>query len=91
MAGITVDTDALDQAATALGTYISEVLESIHKMRDAAVDCSDNMGSDLYSQKAIEKLGICIKDLSQTIQEAQDLRKKILAKKSAVESSYNNF
>ena len=53
MAGKTVDTESLGQAAVALGTYIADVKSNIQKMNDAAQDCSDNMGSDVYSKKGI--------------------------------------
>ena len=91
MASNTVDTESLGQAANALGVYIGEVQDNIQKMRDAATDCSDNMGSDVYSQKAIAKLGDCIKALSGTIQEAQSLRATILKKKQQIEESQNSF
>ena len=52
-------------------------------MNDAAQDCSDNMGSDVYSNKAITNLQTCAKELSKTIAGAEELRKKILAKKKA--------
>lgn len=91
MASNTVDTESLGQAANALGVYIGEVQDDIQKMRDAATDCSDNMGSDVYSQKAIAKLGDCIKTLSATIQEAQSLRTTILKKKQQIEESQNSF
>ena len=91
MAGKTVDTDSLGQAAAALGTYISEVNSNIQKMQDAAQDCSDNMGSDVYSKNAISKLGACAKELSKTIQEAEELKKKILAKKRQIEDSTRGF
>ncbi len=91
MSGNTVDTESLEQAAKALSGYIEEVQNNIQKMRDAATDCSDNMGSDVYSQKAIAKLGDCIKALSATIQEAQSLRATILKKKQQIEESQNSF
>lgn len=91
MASNTVDTESLGQAASALDTYISDVQNNIQKMRDAATDCSDNMGSDVYSQKAISKLGDCIKSLSKTIEEAESLKKTILAKKKQIEDSQNSF
>ena len=46
MAGKNVDTEALQKAAKALGTYIADVSNNVNKMRDAAADCRDNMGSD---------------------------------------------
>lgn len=87
--GSTVDTESLGQAANALGVYIGEVQENIQKMRDAATDCSDNMGSDVYSQKAISKLGDCIKSLNATIEQAKSLRQTILKKKQQIEQSQN--
>lgn len=91
MAGKTVDTESLGQAAAALGTYIADVQSNIKKMNDAAQDCSDNMGSDVYSKKAIENLRACVKELSRTIAEAENLRKKILAKKKQIEDSARGF
>lgn len=91
MANKTVDTESLGQAAAALGTYIEEVKNNIQKMRDAATDCSDNMGSDVYSKNAISKLESCAKDLAKTITEAEGLRSKILAKKKQIEDSAHGF
>ena len=91
MAGKTVDTESLGQAAAALGTYIADVKSNIQKMNDAAQDCSDNMGSDVYSKKAIANLQTCVKELSKTIASAEDLRKKILAKKKQIEDYVRGF
>ena len=91
MAGKNVDTDALQQAANALGTYIADVQNNVKKMKDAAVDCKDNMGSDVVSQKAVTKLNDCAKELSSTMKEAQDLQKKILAKKRQIEDLGSSF
>ena len=87
MSGRTVDTEALQQAANALGTYISEVTNDIRKMGDAAQDCSDNMGNDVYSQRAIAKLQSCRAALGKTMTQASELRQKILAKKREIEES----
>lgn len=91
MAGKNVDTDALQQAAKALGTYIADVSNNVKKMQDAAVDCKDNMGSDVVSQKAIAKLEDCAKDLSATLKQAEELQKKILAKKKQIEDYGSSF
>lgn len=85
MAGKTVDTEALGRAANALRTYVGEVQNNIRKMQDAAQDCADNMGSDVYSQKAINKLSQCSQSLSKTIYQANELMGKILAKKRQLE------
>ena len=91
MSGVTVSTEALEQAAAALGKYIEEVNGNIQKMKSAAQDCSDNMASDVYSRAAIEKLEVCIAELSKTVMEADSIRQKILTKKSEIESSMNGF
>lgn len=91
MAGKNVDTAALQQAANALGAYIADVSGNIRKMQDAAVDCKDNMGSDVVSQKAITKLEDCAKELSATLRNAQNLQKKILAKKKQIEEYGSSF
>lgn len=82
-----VDSDSLGMAAKALETYISEVQNNIQKMKDAAVDCSDNMGGDVYSKKAIEKMEDCAKALTKTIQEAEELLERILDRKTKIEES----
>lgn len=91
MAGRTVDTEALGQAANALRTYVGEVRENIRKMQDAATDCADNMGNDVYSQNAISKLQDCTKEVSKTISQANELMGKILAKKRQIEESQRAF
>lgn len=87
MAGKTVDTEALGQAAAALGTYIADVQNNIRKMNDAAQDCSDNMGNDVYSQRAIANLQLCARELTKTIASAEELRRRILATKRSIEDS----
>ena len=91
MAGKTVDTEALGKAAQALNNYISAMKLNIQKMKDAATDCSDNMGSDVYSQKAISKLDDCAKDLNSAMETAESLKNAILAKKREIEASHNVF
>lgn len=91
MAGVTVSTEALEQAAAALGKYIEEVSGNIQKMKSAAKDCSDNMASDVYSMAAVQRLEGCLAELSRTIIEAQNLRVKIQSKKTEIESSLHGF
>ena len=91
MASKTVDTEALGQAANALRTYVGEVQNNIHKMQDAATDCADNMGNDVYSQNAINKLQECTKEVSKTITQANELMGKILAKNRQIEESQRSF
>ena len=81
-----VETDALGQAAKALDEYITEINKNIEKMNDAAIDCQDNMGKDVLSQKAIEGLKDCITGLSKTIKKANELKTIILKKKKDIEN-----
>ena len=91
MDNITVDIESLGQVANALEVYIEEVQNNIQKMKDAATDCSDNMGTDVYSQKAIIELNSCIKSLRETIQEAESLKIAILKKIQEIEESDDVF
>lgn len=87
MSKTAVDTECLQAAANALAVYISEINSSIAKMKDAAIDCGDNMENDAYSQKAIAQLAECTKKLSTAISEAEALRNAILKKKKDIEDS----
>lgn len=87
MAGKNVDTNSLRQAASALSKYITDINASIYKMKDAAQDCSDNMGSDVYSKKAIDNLNECISELSKTMAEAEALRKRLLRQVQIIENN----
>lgn len=91
MASVTVDTEALGQASSALSTYIEEVQGNINKMKDAATDCADNMGNDVYSKNAISKLQECTTEISKTIAKASELKEKIDKKKRQIESSQGSF
>jgi predicted RNase H-like nuclease (RuvC/YqgF family) len=91
MAGKNVETDALQKAAKALETYIDDVSNNVKKMKDAALDCSDNMGNDVISQKAIRKLEECANDLTVSLNEAKELQGKILARKKQIENYGNSF
>ena len=87
MASRTVETEALGQAANALSNYADQIQQYIRKMQDAATDCSDNMGNDVYSQNAINKLQDCVQEVSKTIAQANGLMRKIIAKKRQIEDS----
>ena len=58
---------------------------NIQKMKDAARDCSDNMGSDKYSANAIADLEECIKKLSQAMEDAEETRRRIIETKNTIE------
>lgn len=84
-----LDLNDLQSAVQALQIYIQDVQSNIEVMNKAATDCMDNMGSDIYSEKAASKLQECVKSLSLTIEEAYELHGKILKKISDIEESQN--
>jgi hypothetical protein len=82
-----LDSDSMRTAAVALGEYINELAANEKKMKDAAVDCQDNMGSDQYSKLATARLNETVVGLDKAIREAEDLQKKILDWLKRVEDS----
>ena len=87
MSGKTVDTDALERANIALQKYIGTVQFGINYLQNAAQDCTDNMGSDVYSQKAVQQLEFCLKDMNSAIKKAEEVRQKIMRKQREIEDS----
>lgn len=83
--GKNTSTEALGTVAAALERYISDMNVNIQKMKDAARDCSDNMGSDKYSANAIADLEECIKKLSQAMEDAEETRRRIIETKNTIE------
>lgn len=83
--GKNTSTEALGTVAAALEWYISDMNVNIQKMKDAARDCSDNMGSDRYSANAIADLEECIKKLSQAMEDAEETRRRIIETKNTIE------
>lgn len=74
---VTVDTEAMEATIQALSVYIDDISGTISRMKDAAQDCSDNMGNDIISQKNIGRLELCIEQLSATLVKAEELKRKI--------------
>lgn len=78
-------TEALGTVAAALERYVSDMNLNIQKMKDAARDCSDNMGSDKYSANAIADLEECIRKLVQAMEDAEEIRRRIIDTKNIIE------
>lgn len=91
MSGKNVDTEALRQAAKALGGFIAEATNSIKKLQYAAVECKENMGNDVISQKAVMHLAGCTKELTATLKHAEELQGKILARARRIDDFGNSF
>ncbi len=77
MAYNNVDTDALRDVVAALDVYTTDMNGYIAQMKDAAQDCSDNMGSDRYCAKAIDNLDDCIIKLEKAMEYAEEIRAAI--------------
>ena len=80
-----LESEDLRSAAQAFQTYIQEVQDSVNIMQRAATDCMDNLGSDVFSNQAAARLQECVKNLSSTIQEAQDVQRQIQQKISELD------
>ena len=84
MAQKTVETQSLKLAAEGLEKYILEVQESIKQMKNAAIDCSDNLDHDVYTTRAINDLEECVVELNKGLEEAKNLREKIINRYNAI-------
>ena len=91
MSVVTLDIEALEQAANYLSSYIEDIQVNIKIMKEAALDCVDNMESDAFSKTAIVQLEKCIAKLLYNLADAEDLKQKILTKKIEIEKSINGF
>ena len=74
------DTEVLRSVLSAIKTYKEAVLNDVKKMRDAAQDCHDNLGGDVYSKKTIADLAESMNDILNAIQKASELEEKIRKK-----------
>ena len=91
MSGTTVEIESLQRANIALQKYVGAVQYNINRLQSSAKDCSDNMGSDVYSQKAVQQLESSLKEMGKAVKAAEDVRKKILRKIRDIEDSARNF
>lgn len=69
-----------EEVATALGDYIGEVNKLATDMQKAASECHDNLADDTVSVKAISSLNRDLKAVFQAVEEAAEIRKKLLKK-----------
>ena len=87
MSNVTLDSEALAEAANDLSSYIEEIKGNISNMQKAAQDCVDNMENDTYSKAALNQIEKCIAELQKNLAAAEDLRGRILTKKNEIEES----
>lgn len=80
MSNTYLDDEDLEMAAAALQEYIDDVQSNIDIMKRAATDCSDNLGSDVFSARAVTQVEECAAKLSGTLEQAAELKARILAK-----------
>ena len=71
------NTESLRTVSKALETYMEEVNHNIDKMRDAAIDCHDNMDHDDVSEEAIKNFENCANELKKSMNKAEELKHDI--------------
>ena len=76
----------LEDASKALGQYINDVDKASSDMNRAATSCVTNLGSDKFSQQAIDEVIACQKKLAQSVETAKGLKKKIDDKIAEIKS-----
>ena len=72
-----LEIEDLEMAATALQEYIDDVQANIDVMKRAASDCSDNLGSDVFSARAVAQVEECAASLSGTLEQASEQKARI--------------
>lgn len=75
-----LDDEDFEMAAAALQEYIDDVQANVDIMKRAAADCSDNLGSDVFSARAVAQVEECAASLSGTLVQAGELRALLLKK-----------
>lgn len=69
-----------EEVAVALGEYIGEVNKLATDMQKAASECHDNLADDTVTIKAVNSLNRDLKAVFQAVEEASEIRKKLLKK-----------
>ena len=82
-------TEDMESVIQALQIYKQDVEENIQVMNNAATDCIDNMGSDLFSEQAAGRLQECVSKLSSTLEQADDLIREVQQALSEVTEAEN--
>ena len=91
MAGTTVDVEDLERAEHYLMEYINRVSMNTSMLRNSAKEFEENVGSDMYSQRAIQQVESSIRSINQTMTKAEELAKTIGKKRRQIESSIAGF
>lgn len=82
-------TEDMESVIQALQIYKQDVGENIQVMNNAATDCIDNMGSDVFSEQAASRLQECVAKLSGTLEQADDLIREVQKALSEVTEAEN--
>ncbi len=91
MAGITVDIEDMKSAENQLQEYIRQVQLNVNMLRGSAQEFQENVGSDMYSQRAIQQIESSIRAINKTLVKAEELVKTIKAKRNEIENSISGF
>ena len=87
MSDKTLDSEALEKVINYLYLYIDDVKKNVNDMLHAACDCVESMDGDNYSRAAWREINKCASELRKNLQEAEELRFKIIEKKNEIEES----
>lgn len=91
MASKTVDVEDLERAENYLMEYINRVSMNASMLRGSAKEFEENVGSDMYSQRAIQQVESSIRSINKTMAKAEELAKTISKKRRQIESSIVGF
>lgn len=91
MAGITVDIEDMKRAENQLQEYIRQVQLNVNMLRGSAQEFQENVGSDMYSQRAIQQIESSIRVINKTLVKAEELMATIKKKRDEIENSIAGF
>ena len=82
-----VDVESLKTVEKLLREYDQSLMVHIYKLKNAAKDCADNMGSDELSMEAVKKLNDCLPGFSRCCEKAELFRARILLEIQKIEDA----
>jgi len=87
MSGKTVELESLQQAASALDRYIQDVQDSVNKLNTNIRQCQENMETDEYSKRAMNRLDAELSKIQNALGDAQETRGRIQRKIVEIQES----
>lgn len=91
MVGITVDIEDMKSAESQLQEYIRQVQFNVNMLRGSAQEFQENVGSDMFSQRAIQQIESSIRAINKTLVKAEELMRTVKKKRDEIEDSVAGF